>query len=372
MSPNSFEKARNYFYFTRAQRYGFIILVVLLIILLVTQFSLPYFLTINPTQDNTFGDEVKLFTSSISKEPTKDSLAPYPFDPNTISLLKLREMGLSEHQAKMIIKYRNAGGEFYKKEDVGRIYSISKEEYNQLEPYIIISKKILTQSKETSALTLSPVPFDPNKADSSLLRKLGLNQKQVKQIIKYRNAGGFFRKKSDFKKIYCISDLDYAQLEKHILLPSTDSIYTIKPNKKSQFFEIIEINGADTNELQKLKGIGPVYAQKIVNYRSKLGGFYDKSQLLEIFGIDTNRYVQFVDQINLDRSMIKKIELNSTGFNDLLNHPYLEYYMVKSIFNYKDAVGKFDSIAELKQIDLIYDQLYNKIEPYLSINKTNY
>ena len=370
MSSNLFEKARNYFHFAKAQQSGLIVLIVLLIILFAIHFSLPFLITIKPTSNNTFSDEVKAFTSTIVKKPTKKTLSPYPFDPNIISKPKLLEMGLSDHQADMIIKYRNAGGKFYKKEDVGRIYSISDDEYKLLKPYIVINQKTGTKKFEISAQQLNPVPFDPNKADANMLKKLGLSQKQVNQIIGYRNAGGIFKKKNDFKKIYSISDVDYALLEKYILLPSVDSVYTTDTNEKPILLEVIEINSADTTELLKLKGIGPVYAQRIVSYRSKLGGFYEKSQLLEIFGIDTNRYVQFVDQIILDRNMIKKIEINNTGFKDLLSHPYLEFYIVKSIFNYKDAVGKFDSIAELKQIDLIYDQLYNKIEPYLSLNKT--
>jgi DNA uptake protein ComE-like DNA-binding protein len=42
---------------------------------------------------------------------------------------------------------------------------------------------------------------------------------------------------------------------------------------------------------------------------------------------------------------------------------------VKEIFNYREAIGAFDSIAQLKEISLIYDQLYFKITPYLTTEK---
>jgi len=90
--------------------------------------------------------------------------------------------------------------------------------------------------------------------------------------------------------------------------------------------------------------------------------------LLEIFGLDTTRFSMFVNQIEVDQSCIKKLDLNTTKFGDMVAHPYFEYYMVKSIFNYKDAVGSFDSINQLKQINLIYDHIFTKIEPYLTIN----
>jgi competence protein ComEA len=131
----------------------------------------------------------------------------------------------------------------------------------------------------------------------------------------------------------------------------------------------VELNSADTSDLIKLRGIGPVFSGRIVAYREKLGGFYDKSQLLEVFGIDTNRYFQFAHQVFADTLKLKKMDLNHTTFKDLLRHPYLEYYLVKSIFNYKDAVGAFRSVDELRQIDMVYDQLFEKIKPYLTVEE---
>jgi competence ComEA-like helix-hairpin-helix protein len=161
-------------------------------------------------------------------------------------------------------------------------------------------------------------------------------------------------------------------LEKYILLPSEiDPEANDVPSKKgaAAYMELIEINTADTLELRKLKGIGKVYAHRIVSYRDKLGGFFDKSQLLEIHGIDTSRYAMFAPQVVIDKSAIRRINLNDATFDILLQHPYLEYYIVKEIFNYREAIGAFDSIAQLKEISLIYDQLYFKITPYLTTEK---
>lgn len=345
-----------------------ILLFILLCALIATYFSLPYFVANHTTISNSFLNDVATFTESHVEEPPPRVITPFPFDPNTIPKAKLLEMGLSEYQAGMLVKYRNSGGKFYKKEDVARIYSINDEQYNILEPFIVIASKPEKPKIEPGKSSYHPHAFDPNDADSNVLARIGLSQKQIQQIINYREAGGIFEQKSDFKKIYSISDEDYAQLEKYILLPSKDSLNKSPQKIQMPLSESIEINSADTLELQKLNGIGPVYAGRIVDYRNKLGGFYDKSQLLEIFGIDTNRYVSFENQITLDPTLIRKIDINNTNFKELLNHPYLEYYMVKSIFNYKEAVGEFDSISELRQIDLIYEQLYQKIAPYLLVD----
>lgn len=128
---------------------------------------------------------------------------------------------------------------------------------------------------------------------------------------------------------------------------------------------IIELNAADSSSLLNLKGIGPYYAGRIIRYRERLGGYFQLEQLLEIKGMDTIRINQFKPQIRIDTSLIRKIDLNSVTFKDLLKHPYFEYYLVKAIFNKKDALGKFDSTAQLNSIDVMYKELFDRISPYL-------
>lgn len=363
------QNIKSYFYFSKSQRKGLIFLFSLLLLLITAYFALPYFVKPILFSDDNFKTEVEKFAASEVKDTASKPLTPYPFDPNTISKTNLLDLGLDEHQAEMIVKYRNAGGKFYSREDFSRIYSISEDDFLTLEPYITIHQpQNISKTYETHLKPLSPFPFNPNQADSNKLSALGLSKTQVSNILKYRNAGGVFTIKSDFKKIYSIGGDDFAVLEKYILLPAYDSVALTSSPKASQKREMVEINSADTAELEKLYGIGKVFAGRIINYRDKLGGFYDKSQLLEVYGIDTSRYLKFADQIIVDPSKIRKIKINSIAFNALLQHPYLEYYLVKSIFNYKDAIGEFDSIDQLKEIDLMYDQLYNKLKPYLLVN----
>ena len=45
---------------------------------------------------------------------------------------------------------------------------------------------------------------------------------------------------------------------------------------------MLDLNRADTAELKKIPGIGSGIARLIVNYRQRLGGFYQIEQLQEI------------------------------------------------------------------------------------------
>ena len=51
----------------------------------------------------------------------------------------------------------------------------------------------------------------------------------------------------------------------------------------------VNINTADSEELQKLPGIGPAYAERIIAWREENGKFTSKDQLLEIRGIGPAR-----------------------------------------------------------------------------------
>lgn len=70
---------------------------------------------------------------------------------------------------------------------------------------------------------------------------------------------------------------------------------TTSPEKKSesapegQASGLININTATEEELQKLPGIGPAYASRIVEWRMENGRFTSAEQLIEIKGIGEKR-----------------------------------------------------------------------------------
>jgi len=209
-----------------------------------------------------------------------------------------------------------------------------------------------------------PFPFDPNSISGDDFVKLGFSEKQAETIVNYRVKGAVFKNKADFKKVFVVSDEIYAHLEAWILLPDEEAIAmpTVQENI------VIELNTADTSSLKQIKGIGSYLAKRIVEYRQKLGGFHAVEQLLEINGIDEERLSGIAPHLTIDKGKIIKLDLNKTPFKDFTRHPYFEYYIVKAIFEYKDKHGSFSSVDDIKKISLIYNDLYNKISPYLQVS----
>lgn len=73
----------------------------------------------------------------------------------------------------------------------------------------------------------------------------------------------------------------------------------IKAEFSSGNSERININSAGAEELQRLPGIGPAYAERIVAWREENGEFTSIDQLLEIRGIGERRLQQIRPLIKL-------------------------------------------------------------------------
>jgi len=216
-----------------------------------------------------------------------------------------------------------------------------------------------------------PVPFffNPNDVNKDDFVNLGFSEKQAESIVKYREKGAVFKNKQDFQKIFVVSDEMYAHLEAWIALPDGETSL-VADNTTSNPPEpvIIELNTADTTSLKQIDRVGTYLAKRIVEYRQKLGGFHSVEQLLDINGINEERLSVMASYLIIDKGKIAKLDLNKSSFKEFTRHPYFEYYIVKAIFEYKDKNGLFVSVDDIRKIPLIYDNLYNKINPYLYVS----
>jgi competence protein ComEA len=210
---------------------------------------------------------------------------------------------------------------------------------------------------------LHPVmfPFNPNNLTVDQWKQLGLSAHQANIIKHFEVKGGRFYSKEDVKKIYSITADDYKRLEPYIQIPQ--AAYT---STKAKPGEIIELNGADSAKLTKVRGIGPSFAVRIVRYRNRLGGFYNKEQLKEIYGIDTAKYAEIKDEVSVDAGKVTRININTISFDQLRIFPYLGYKQVNAIIQYRVQHGNYSSIDDMKNIAILDEGILRKIEPYLN------
>ena len=212
--------------------------------------------------------------------------------------------------------------------------------------------------------------FNPNNVSSNELIELGLSKKQIATLINYRNKGGVFYKKKDLLKIYGIDNPQYKALEPYIKIEKTIKQVEFKEDieKSNEIITLIELNSTTKEQLISIKGIGEVYANRIIKYRDLLGGYYSKNQLLEVYGIDTTKYLSIIQQIKIDTSLISKIDLNEANFKLLIRHPYIDKYGTEAILKYKEIMGEFTEFEQISENNLLSKEDLMKIKPYLKLN----
>lgn len=385
------EQIKNYFRPTKRLQTSYVAFVILIVIYeIVLSFNPQYFGIDEPIDATQFEKEIAEFRASLTpkddnfyknKEQTNlaskyDTIELFTFNPNSISQKKLQALGLSEKQANTIINYRNKGGNFRTKNDFSKMYSISETQFQILKPYINLpenhqytqyEKFKKTDEKEIQVIQL--FEFDPNLTSHKDYKRLGLSDKQINTIDKYLSKGGKFRKKSDFKKIYVISEKQYEMLYPYIKIEQIVENELNKPEKnKLQTKEnIAELNSASIEQLIKIKGIGKYSAKKIVEYRKKLGGFIKIEQLKEVPGVYENNYLKAKEFLTIDKTKIAKISLNFADFKELIKHPYLEREDVVKILKFRRKKGKYTNINQLLEKKILPKTLFLMIKPYLKI-----
>jgi DNA uptake protein ComE-like DNA-binding protein len=129
----------------------------------------------------------------------------------------------------------------------------------------------------------------------------------------------------------------------------------------------VRANTCDTLDLQQIRGIGSTLSNRIIKYREQLGGFVRKEQLLEVWGIDSARYVQVESAFIIDKENIRKININMATIRELQNHPYLDYYQAKAIVQTRDQQGFYENIADILKLALIDQETFDLIKEYLKL-----
>lgn len=256
--------------------------------------------------------------------------------------------------------------DFEKEVEAFRASAIEKEPYRDYYPS---AKNAIAEKGFSGEL----FRFNPNNLSVLDWKRLGLSDKQIKVIKNYEAKGGKFYRNEDLKKIYSIKPDQYARLEPFINIPERADLYKQKSEntfKKADHHKIvlIDINSADSSQLETLNGIGPAFAFRIIKYRNRLGGFYEKEQLKEVYGLDSTLYQKIQNRVIIDPASITRIQVNTATFDDFKKHPYLSYKQMNAIIKYRTQHGEYRDIKDLRAIALLNDDLLNRIAPYLSFS----
>ena len=232
--------------------------------------------------------------------------------------------------------------------------------------------------KQRDTIAVRMQVFDPNTADSSTLVHLGFKPWQAKNMVKYRAAGGRYRKPEDLKKLYGMTDSMYQALTPYIYIAREEvdsvAVDSLRKDSLPRWEEenkdtILNLRTADTVELKMIHGIGSYRARQIVRYREQLGGFVSVEQVLEAKGMENVDADSLLAHFWIDSVKIEAMNVNSVGVQRLSRHPYLRFEQAQAIYELRRKKIRLDSIQQLQQIECIPAETLEKIAPYLNFDK---
>ena len=185
---------------------------------------------------------------------------------------------------------------------------------------------ISRRSREISASFITPFPFDPNTADEATLRRLGLSNHAVRSLLAYRAKGGVLRSVEKFASIYGVTPTAYEQLAPYIRISPTHS-------RTSSAYAPL------SSETRSALGSA---SHSMANATTRL-----------MPGAATNSYASF--PVKYPSGTV--LDLNDADTTELKRLPGIGTWRARSIVRYRDRLGGFVSIAQLREIENLPDSL---------------
>ena len=194
-------------------------------------------------------------------------------------------------------------------ERVGTSVQLSPEDVAELEAFATLTKERKKRQEEVR-MPVQSFPFNPNTADSMTLLRVGLKPWQVKNLMAYRRARGRWKDADDFKRLYGLSEEEFQRLRPYVQIP---------PAVKEVYFT--EHDRARQDSLHHLRP--------------------EKFTQLTVLDLNT-----------VDTLTLRKIPGIGVGYS-------------RSIVSYRERLGGFVSVAQLKDIE----GLPARIEEWFSVEE---
>ena len=246
------------------------------------------------------------------------------------------------------------------------------------QPKITFYKKQLDSLKKKSSKKkkFKIYPFNPNYISDYKGYQLGMNVDEIDRLLAHREQRLYVNSAKEFQTITKISDSLLQKISPFFKFPewvqkknnNKNNQQRYIPNSRINVSEIttVDINKATLKDFTAIEGVDEYMSERIIKYRSKLQGFSFKEQLFEVWGLDELMANKILSTFSIkNKPIIKKININTASFKEVLSNPYIDYELCIQIFDYKDEVAELQSISEIKNIEGFPIKKYNRIVLYL-------
>ncbi len=275
-------KLKSYFQYSKSQRSGIFLLVVLCI---VCQFAFFY---LDPRSDKDSNSEkqkwISMQTIVDSLKVEKQNFTPkiYPFNPNFITDYKGSKLGMSVAEIDRLLNYRKTNQYVNSASEFQKVTQVSDSLLNAISPYFKfpdwVNKSKNNNFKPFEKKTVKIIVLDINLATKEDLIKIyGIGPALSDRILKQKEILGGFVSMKQMGDVWGLSPEVIGSLNQHF------KVTTIPKIKK------IDINNAPIKELMLFPYFKYALAKAIVTYRSMNGDFKNSEDLTKINGFPSEK-----------------------------------------------------------------------------------
>jgi DNA uptake protein ComE-like DNA-binding protein len=270
---------KSHFLFSKQQRSGIFLLLVLIVALQCIYFFVDFSseeFPINEKELNRFQNEVDSLRL-VEIENNKPVI--YPFNPNYITEYRGYTLGMTNDEIDRLIVFRKQNKWVNSAKEFQNVTKISDSLLNEISPYFqfpdwVTNPRTNTQSsfQTYSNSKTFEQKQDLNTATAQQLQSInGIGEALSERIVKYRNkfTGGF---------IADVQLMDVYGLSPEVIQKVTDQ-FTVKTPRAIQK---ININTATTSELVNIQYIDYEIAHRIIEERTLREGFKSLDELTKV------------------------------------------------------------------------------------------
>ena len=131
--------------------------------------------------------------------------------------------------------------------------------------------------------------------------------------------------------------------------------------------ELINFNNASLEELDKIKGVGPAIAARIIKFRNSLGGFTSMEQISEVRNLPDS-VIQSIRNSAIVKDDFYKIKINQVDKQDLYKHAYINSSQAIILINYRMQHGPFRSIEDISKSRAFSDNELKRLVKYFDFS----
>lgn len=198
--------------------------------------------------------------------------------------------------------------------------------------------------------------FDPNTLDSVTAIRLGFSSKHFTTLSNYRKKGGRFYLANDIFKWYGVHQDVLKRVYPYVRIKRSPSKFKKYASTRVKV-PLLDINKAEIRDFEKLGFIPTKLAERIIKYRSFLGGFSSLGQLQKVYGMNEYLFRELRPYLCLKKGIRFKMHWNTMNYVQLEQLGLFEQREIWQILRDRKERGISKSWVEMViQYDLSKEQ----------------